>query len=93
MDMLKCYRDRVAKVVFAQMMSKETFDARGYITYAFRCSSDIASTLSPGDFVIVEAAGLCVGVFVEFSNKISDRRIATKHVICKVPGYTVESRS
>lgn len=92
MDMLKCYRDRVAKVVFAQMMDKETFDSRGYITYAFRCSSEIASVLHPGDYVVVRTTGLNIGVFVEFSNKISDRRIATKHVICKVPGCTVESR-
>lgn len=92
MNILKSYSMRVAKIVFASKMSRETFDYKEFNTYAFLCTSDLAKTLSPGDFIVVDTRnGLHTGVFVEFSIKLKDINLASKHVICKIADYTVDS--
>lgn len=93
MNILKSYTDKVAKIVFASKMDRDDFETAFYPTYAFTVPKEIEETLIPGDYVVIECVqGLKTGVFVEFSRKKIDIELATRPVVCKIPGYTVDNK-
>lgn len=90
MDILKRYSSKVAKVIFANRMNKESFENASikFRTYAFLVPKEMK--LHPGDFVVVDCSGgLQVAIFHCYSNKIEDIEMAYKYIVAKVSDYSV----
>lgn len=90
MDILKNYTNKVATIIFANKISKETFENgnSGFATYAFLVPKKME--LYPGDYVIVECStGLQVGVFYCYSNKLEDIEMAYRYIVSKLSDYSV----
>lgn len=93
MNILKRYSNKIAKVVFGSKITKSTLENKAYIAYSFIVDKELGDNLSPGDYVAVECAkGLCIGMFIEFSDSKYDMKLATKPVICKIGNYNVDTK-
>lgn len=91
MDILKNYTNKVAKVIFANIMHSSTFDKLDKLNtkmYAFLAPKDIK--LKPGDFVVVNCGnGLQIAVFHSYSKSKQDIDIACKYIVSKVNDLSV----
>lgn len=91
MNILKTYTNKVAKVIFTNMMHSSTFDQLDRLNtrmYAFLAPKDMK--LEPGDFVVVDCAnGLQIAVFHSYSKNKQDIDIACKYIVSKVDDLSV----
>ena len=91
MDILKTYTNKVAKVIFANMMHPSTFNQLDKLNtrmYAFLVSKDME--LNPGDFVVVDCAnGLQIAIFYSYSTSKQDIDFACRYIISKVNDLSV----
>lgn len=91
MNILKTYTNRVAKVIFANIMYSSTFDQLDKFNtrmYAFLVPKDMQ--LQPGDFIVVNCSnGLQIAVFHSYSNKKQDIDMACKYVVSKISNLSV----